>query len=162
MAIRVPREAKSDLNSTGHRTSGQLNRRRGPSFGLKGPHVDLGGPYVDLGSPGVLFIDLRGTFVGLRHALCRPERRALVGLRGPFADLKGLSFGLRNSCVGLKDHREGGLKGPSYGLPSRWGPFRSGTAICRWGRACAALRGPSLYGQRSKCAHFRPKRAICR
>ena len=34
-------------------------------------------------------------------------------------------------------------------------------AICRYGRACAALRGPS-YGLRWKWANFRLKRAICR
>ena len=88
------------------------------------------------------------------EALYRPER-AVCRPEGHFVDLKGPSFALINSCIGLKGPCVG-LRGPSYGLPSKWAPFRPKRAICRCGRACAALRGPS-YGLRSKWALFRPK-----
>ena len=83
------------------------------------------------------------------EALYRPER-AVCRPEGHFVDLKGPSFGLINSCLGLKGPCVA-LRGPSYGLPSKWAPFRHKRAICRCGRACAALRGSS-YGLRSKWA----------
>ena len=55
------------------------------------------------------------------EALYRPER-AVCRPEGHFVDLKGPSFALINSRIGLKGPCVG-LRGPSYGLPSKsFGP----------------------------------------
>ena len=70
-----------------------------------------------------------------------------IDLREPFVGLKGPSFGPRNSCVDSKTPvrtERALLRSAIYE-----GPLSAREAICRRGRACAALRGRS-YGRRSK------------